>query len=187
MLFLLLLFSCKLHLLFQAYVYFNILVGFQHKRIVISQCRKGLNGVLRRLSGEDEVLEPIVRLYTVAVGPTFVLVDDNPRPHRAAIVHDYLENEGIARMSWPTYSPDLNPIENFWDALGRAVSSRFPPLAFLIELKTALQDKWRLLNSAMVDYLIESMVTRCKLCILHPILIGYVRIVLYFHFIHNSV
>ncbi|GFX44155.1 transposable element Tcb1 transposase [Trichonephila clavipes] len=89
----------------------------------------------------DEVLEPIVRLYATAVGPTFVLIDDNARPNRADIVDDYLESEGIARMAWPTYSPHLNPIENLWDALIHALSSRFPPLAILIELETALQEE----------------------------------------------
>ncbi|GFX46236.1 transposable element Tcb2 transposase [Trichonephila clavipes] len=88
-------------------------------------------------------------------------MDDNTRPHRADIVDDYLESEGrMKRMAWPAYSPDLNPIENLWGALGRAVSSRFPPLATLIELETALQKEWRLLNSAVVDHLIESMVRR---------------------------
>ncbi|GFW50926.1 transposable element Tcb1 transposase [Trichonephila clavipes] len=87
----------------------------------------------------DEVLEPIVRLYAAAVGPTFVLINDNTRPHRADIVDDYLESEGIARIPWPAYLPDLNPIENLWDALGRTISSRFPSLATLIELETALQ------------------------------------------------
>ena len=73
----------------------------------------------------DEILQPIVRLHAAAVGPIFVLMDDNASPHRAAIVDDYLESEGIARMMWPVYSPDLNSIENLWDALGRNVSSRF--------------------------------------------------------------
>ncbi|GFW67361.1 transposable element Tcb1 transposase [Trichonephila clavipes] len=113
----------------------------------------------------DEVLEPIVRLYAAAVGRTFVLMDDNARPHRADIIDDYLESEGIARMAWPAYSPDLNPIENLWDALVRAVSSRFPPPVTLIELETALLEEWRLLISAVVDHLIESMARRCKLCI----------------------
>ncbi|GFU94303.1 putative DD41D transposase [Trichonephila clavipes] len=74
----------------------------------------------------EEVLEPIVRLYAAAVGPTFVLMNDNASPHRAEIVDDYLESEGIE----PT----------------------------LIELETALQEEWRLLNSAVVDHLIESMI-----------------------------
>ncbi|KFM71950.1 Transposable element Tcb1 transposase, partial [Stegodyphus mimosarum] len=113
----------------------------------------------------DEVLEPIVRLYAAAVGPTFVLMDDNARTHRADIVDDYLESEGIVRMAWPAYSPKLNPIENLWDALGRAVSLHFPPSATLIELETAQQEEWRLLNSAVVDHLIENMITRCKLYI----------------------
>ncbi|GFW47392.1 transposable element Tcb1 transposase [Trichonephila clavipes] len=47
----------------------------------------------------DEVLKPIVKLYAAAVGPTFVLMDDNTRPHRADIVDGYLESEGIARMA----------------------------------------------------------------------------------------
>ncbi|KFM83213.1 Transposable element Tcb1 transposase, partial [Stegodyphus mimosarum] len=122
-------------------------------------------GSLTAVRYRDEVLEPIVRLYAAAVGPTFVLMDDNSRPHRADIVDDYLESEGIVRMSWPAYSPDLNPVENLWDALGRAVSSLFPPPATLIELETALQEDSRLLNSAVVDHLMENMVTRCKLCI----------------------
>ncbi|GFX37238.1 transposable element Tcb2 transposase [Trichonephila clavipes] len=63
-------------------------------------------------------------------------------------------------MAWSAYSPDLNPIENLWDALGRAVSSRFPPSATLIELEASLQEEWRLLNSAVVDHLIERMVRR---------------------------
>ena len=68
-------------------------------------------------------------------------------------------------MPWLAYSSDLNPIENLWDALGSVVSSRFPPPDTLIELKTALQEEWRLLSSKVVDHLIESIVTRCKLSI----------------------
>ncbi|GFT38948.1 transposable element Tcb1 transposase [Trichonephila clavipes] len=98
----------------------------------------------------DEVLEPIVRLCAATDGPTFVLMDDNAHPHRADIVDDYLESEGFARLAWPAYSPDLNPIENLWDVLGCAVSSHFPPPVTLIELETALQKEWRLLNSAVV-------------------------------------
>ncbi|GFU15934.1 transposable element Tcb1 transposase [Trichonephila clavipes] len=89
----------------------------------------------------DEVLEPIVRWYAAAVGPTFVLMDNNARPHRADIVDDYLESERIARMALSAYSPDLNLIENLWNTLGRVVTSRFSPPATLFELETALQEE----------------------------------------------
>ncbi|GFU96462.1 uncharacterized protein TNCV_90351 [Trichonephila clavipes] len=89
-------------------------------------------------------------------------MDDNARPHRADIVDDYLESEEIALMAWPANLPDLNPIENLWDALSRAVSSRLPPPATLIDLEFALQEEWRLLSSAVVDHLIESMVRSCQ-------------------------
>ena len=82
-----------------------------------------------------------MRLYAAAVGFTFVLIDDNARPHRAVIVDDSMESEGIAGIAWPAYSLNLNPIENLWDVLSRAVSSRFSPPATLFELKTALKEE----------------------------------------------
>ncbi|GFV51624.1 transposable element Tcb1 transposase [Trichonephila clavipes] len=102
-------------------------------------CRTNLQifkrGSVTSVQYRDEVLEPIVRLYAAAVGPTFVLMNDNARLHRADILDDYLESEGTARMAWPAYSPDLNPTENLWDALGRAVSSLFPPSVLLLRCK----------------------------------------------------
>ena len=123
-----------------------------------------------------------MRLYAVAVGLTFVLMDDNARPQRADIVDNYLKSEGIARMERPAFSPDLNSIENLWNALGRIVSSRFPPPATLIELKTGVQEEWRLLYSLVVDHLLESMVTRCKRYIKLRGRLTYPINVLFFHF-----
>ncbi|GFT66407.1 transposable element Tcb1 transposase [Trichonephila clavipes] len=98
----------------------------------------------------------VAYMVTASIGKTRSAVTVRRKLHMnglADIVDDYLESEGIARMAWPAYSPDLNPIENLWEALGLAVSSRFPPPATLIELETALQEEWRLLNSAVVDLL----------------------------------
>ncbi|GFX58225.1 transposable element Tcb1 transposase [Trichonephila clavipes] len=56
-------------------------------------------GSVTAVRNTDEVLEPIVRLYAAAIGPAFVLMDNNARPHRADIVDDYLESERIALMA----------------------------------------------------------------------------------------
>ncbi|GFU83910.1 transposable element Tcb2 transposase [Trichonephila clavipes] len=76
--------------------------------------------------------------HAAAIGDDFILMDDNSRPHRANLVEDSFFEEGIVRMEWPACSPDMNPIEHVWDALGRRVASRQPPPQTLQELERAL-------------------------------------------------
>ncbi|GFW14978.1 transposable element Tcb2 transposase [Trichonephila clavipes] len=89
----------------------------------------------------DEILRPIVVLYAAAIGVDFILMDDNCRPHRANLVEDFLFEEGIVQMDWPACSPDMDPIEHVWDALGRRVAGRHPPQT-LQELERAVLEEW---------------------------------------------
>ena len=52
----------------------------------------------------DEILDVYVRPFAGAVGDNFVLMDDNALLHRARVVNDYLEDEGIERLDWPSRS-----------------------------------------------------------------------------------
>ncbi|GFV11644.1 transposable element Tcb2 transposase [Trichonephila clavipes] len=85
------------------------------------------DGPLTARRYRDEILRPTVVPYAAAIGDDFILMDDNCRPHRANLVEDFLFEEGIVRMEWPACSPDMNPIEHVWDALGRRVAGRQPP------------------------------------------------------------
>ncbi|GFU66925.1 transposable element Tcb2 transposase [Trichonephila clavipes] len=46
----------------------------------------------------EEVLLPHVRLFRGAIGPDFIFMDDNARPHRTLAVEELLESEDITRM-----------------------------------------------------------------------------------------
>ncbi|GFT56152.1 transposable element Tcb1 transposase, partial [Trichonephila clavipes] len=112
----------------------------------------------------DVILEQHVRLFRGAMGAEFLFMDDNARPHPANIVDECLQSEDITRKDWPTYSPDLNPIEHMWDMLGRRIAARLPPPTYLPELRRALLDEWCNIPQDQIDNLILSMPRRCMAC-----------------------
>ncbi|GFW48896.1 transposable element Tcb2 transposase [Trichonephila clavipes] len=87
---------------------------------------------------------------------------DNCRPHRANLVEDFLFEEGIVRMEWPVSSPDMNPIEYVWDALGRRVAGHQPPPQTLQELERALLEEWDRIPQLVINSLIDFMPQRCS-------------------------
>ncbi|GFW07041.1 transposable element Tcb2 transposase [Trichonephila clavipes] len=83
-------------------------------------------------------------------------MDDNCRPHRANLVEDFLFEEEIVRMECLACSPDMNPIEHVWDALGRRVADRKPPPQTLQELERALLEEWNRIPHLVINSLIDS-------------------------------
>ncbi|GFS90917.1 DDE_3 domain-containing protein [Trichonephila clavipes] len=114
------------------------------------------NGTMTRQRYIDEVLLPHVRLFRGAVGDKFVFMDDNATCHRTLAVQDCLDSEGIQRLVWPARSPDLNPIENVWDALGRQVAGRNYPPTNKNTLIRALTEEWDKLPQQLLDNVVQS-------------------------------
>ncbi|GFW37705.1 transposable element Tcb2 transposase [Trichonephila clavipes] len=79
--------------------------------------------------------------------------------------HDCLGSEGIQRLVWPARSPDLNPIENVWDTLGRQVAGRNYPPTNKNTLIRALTEEWDKLPQQLLDNVVQSMVRRVECCI----------------------
>ena len=94
--------------------------------------------------------------------PMFVLQDDNARPHRARVATQFLQQNNITRMEWPACSPDLSPIENAWDKLGKAVQERVQPNSTLNDLERMLKEEWRRqITPAYLRRILGSMHKRC--------------------------
>ncbi|KAI4874218.1 hypothetical protein NFI96_005717 [Prochilodus magdalenae] len=100
------------------------------------------NGTLTAIRHQDKILRPLVRPYAGAVGPGFLLVHNNARPHVARVCRQFLENEGIDTIDWPTGSPDLNPIEHLWDIVFRSIRRHQVALQTVQELSDALVQIW---------------------------------------------
>ncbi|KAK7109069.1 hypothetical protein V1264_013181 [Littorina saxatilis] len=65
-------------------------------------------------------------------------------------------------MVWPALSPDLNPIEHFWDQLQRKVNQLRPGPSTAAELRQALISAWCNIPRDVINRLIHSMRRRCQ-------------------------
>uniref|UniRef100_A0A674EIT7 Tc1-like transposase DDE domain-containing protein n=1 Tax=Salmo trutta TaxID=8032 RepID=A0A674EIT7_SALTR len=125
-------------------------------------------GSLTAIRYRDEILRPLVRPYTGAVGPGFLLMQDNARPHVAGVCQQFLQEEGIDAMDWPARSPDLNPIEHIWDIMSRSIHQRHVAPQIVQELADALVQVWEEIPQETIRHLIRSMPGRCREVIQAP-------------------
>lgn len=109
-----------------------------------------------------DILEEYVVPFAPFIGPNFLFMHDNARPHVAHVVRDYLDEVGVRTLEWPARSPDLNPIEHLWDQLGTSIRRQQKPPSDLQELRTALVREWDQIPQNRVANLIRSMPSRTR-------------------------
>lgn len=112
----------------------------------------------------DTVLRPVVVPFLTA-NPGMTLMHDNARPHTARITADFLQQNHVDVLPWPSMSPDFNPIEHFWDQMGQDVNTRQVRPRNVIQLWRALQNAWQNIPQVRITRLINSMRRRCTACI----------------------
>ena len=82
--------------------------------------------------------------------------------HRANVVTSWKTRRNVNCFEWPAQSPDLNPIENLWMALKRAIGSRnFSPRT-VAELQVAGREEWERIPNETVRILFASMPRRAN-------------------------
>uniref|UniRef100_A0A3B4CC07 Uncharacterized protein n=1 Tax=Pygocentrus nattereri TaxID=42514 RepID=A0A3B4CC07_PYGNA len=108
-------------------------------------------GSLTAIRYRDEILRPLVRPYAGVVGPGFLLMQDNARHHVAGVCQQFMQDEGIEAMDWPTRSPDLN----------RSIHQRHVAPQTVQELADALVQVWEEIPQETILHLIRSMPRLC--------------------------
>jgi transposase len=109
----------------------------------------------------DQVLRPVVVPH-FQQHANLTLQQDNARPHTARVTTHFLQQHGITVMQWPALSPDLNPIEHFWDHLQRQLNVAQPRPANARQLQQTLRQIWNNVPMATINRLIHSMRARCQ-------------------------
>ncbi len=110
-----------------------------------------IDGILNAQRYRDEILRPIIQDHHL------MLQHDNARPRVARTCTQFLGAYNIPVLAWPTYSPDMSPIEHVWDALDRRILQRVPVPANIQQLRTAIEEEWINIPQTTINNLINSM------------------------------
>jgi hypothetical protein len=89
---------------------------------------------------------------------SWVLLEDNDSKHTSKLANSWREENQIDRISWPSNSPDINPIENIWAVLKNQVAQLNP--SNLSQLEKNIKSVWENLPRKMPQNLVLSMPER---------------------------
>ena len=110
----------------------------------------------------DEIVQPYVIPFIQAQANNTTFQQDNTQPHVARVVRDYLTQQNVDLLPWPSVSPNFSPIEHVWDEMERHLPNQPVTLA---EMGPALIRIWNSIPQAFFNNLVRSMRRRCQACI----------------------
>ena len=94
-------------------------------------------------------------------------MEDGVPCHTARATQLWLSESGITKLSWPSQSPDMNPIEHLWGLLDRSLRKKKQKPSIRLELLVLLRETWQEISEDDIRKLISSMpgescITKCK-------------------------
>lgn len=85
---------------------------------------------------------------------------DNDPKHTSNIAQDALDDLGLSVLSWPSQSPDLNPIEHLWNHLQKQIKNDRRIFGTFDELWARIEEEMREENKGLCRKLIATMPER---------------------------
>lgn len=116
----------------------------------------GLDANLYREILDDEMVKTADYYF---YGDDFIFQQDNDSKHRAHIVSEWFDDNGVQTLEWPSHSPDLNCIEHVWARLKLNLYKLDKPKN-LHELWELVQNEWAKIDADFCEKLVHSMPNR---------------------------
>ena len=110
----------------------------------------------------DIICNKVIPFSNKMYGKNWIFQQDNAPVHTSNITKTFLRDNNIKVLSWPSCSPDLNPIENLWGILTRMVYSNGRQFSTINELKEKIVYEWDRIPNEICRNLIETMPKRIK-------------------------
>ena len=89
---------------------------------------------------------------------SWILQEDNDPKHMSGKAQKWRTENHIKRISWPSQSPDLNPMENVWAVLKANIGNYKP--SSTNELIRIIKKEWKKLDKIFTENLVASMKNR---------------------------
>ena len=131
--------------------------GRRKTNLIVVQGNINAQGCINKILQTEAV--PFLQRH----GPA-ILMHDNARPHVARICRQFLNRNNVNILPWPAVSPDMNPIEDIWDYLGRNVRAR-GNVHNLRDLEKALIQESNNIPNVVIRRYVRSMRSRLAACI----------------------
>lgn len=110
-----------------------------------------------------KTLLPSARKFFEEDDNSWKLQEDNDPKHTSGKAQKWKDENDINRISWPSQSPDLNPMENVWAVL-KANISNYKPTSTKHLIKI-IKKEWKKLDGVFAENLVLSMKNRISLII----------------------